>query len=307
MKYFDLHCDTALQCLEKHCSLLSNDLNISLERVRGYERWAQVFAVWIEDEYRGDAAYSRFCSASAYLQEELRKNVDSIAFCKTGADLDSAEQNSKNIAVLSIEGGAAIAGKMEHLHDVYEQGVRLMTLTWNGRNEIADGCMQEDAKGLTPFGFDVIREMNRMGMTVDVSHLSEAGFWDVANVSTKPFVATHSDSKALQPHQRNLTDDQFREIAQGGGLVGLNFHSDFLGGTEDIAEIVNHAEHFLNLGGEKVLALGSDFDGCELCGGINGVQDVSKLYDAMAERFGKEITDDVFYNNTYRFFRKNLG
>lgn len=307
MKYFDLHCDTATECLDHHCGLRSNGLNISLEKVRPCERWAQVFAIWIRDEVRGEAAFRRFCDACSYLRNELEKNSDSIVFCQSSADLKAAEGKKKNMALLSIEGGAAIAGSMEHLCDVYRMGVRLMTLTWNGKNEIAAGCGEPEAGGLTPFGLEVVREMNERNMIVDVSHLSETGFWDVARAARKPFVATHSDSKALWNHRRNLTDGQFREIARGGGIVGLNFCRDFLGGEKDYPELLNHAEHFLNLGGEKALALGSDFDGCELCGGITGVQDMPVLYGAAVSRFGQELADDIFYNNAFRFFTENLS
>jgi membrane dipeptidase len=148
--------------------------------------------------------------------------------------------------------------------------------------------------------------MNRLNIIVDVSHLSEAGFWDVAAKAQKPFVATHSDSKALQNHKRNLSDGQFQEIVRGGGLVGLNFYKGFLGGNESMEEILRHAEHFLSLGGEKALAIGSDFDGCELAGGIRNIGDMDKLYEAMCGRFGNDIAGNIFYNNAYRFFTENL-
>ncbi len=307
MKSFDLHCDTAMECMEKHAELYSNDFHISLEKVKKYDRWAQVFACFIKDEYRGEAAYRYFSDMSDCIIGEWKKNETLISFCRSGKDLAQAEKDNKNIAMLAIEGGAAIAGKLEYLGKIYEKGVRMMTLTWNGRNEIADGVGEEEGLGLTPFGFETVKEMNRMGMVVDVSHISEKGFWDVAGVSTKPFVATHSDSKVLCAHRRNLTDEQFREIVQGGGLVGLNYYTDFLGGTKDVNAIADHAEHFLNLGGEKVLALGSDFDGCDLAEGISGVQDLDRLYGVLVSRFGIALADDICYNNAFRFFSKNLA
>ena len=307
MKSFDLHCDTATECMEKHTGLYSNDFNISLERVKKYDRWAQVFACFIKDEYRGEAAYRYFNEMSDCIIGEWEKNKAIISFCRSGKDLAQAEKDGKNIAMLSIEGGAAIAGKLDYLGKVYEKGVRIMTLTWNGRNEIADGAGEEEGLGLTPFGFETVKEMNRLGMVVDVSHLSEKGFWDVARTGKKPFIATHSDSKKLCDHRRNLTDDQFREIAQGGGLVGLNYFTDFLGGTKDVNAIADHAEHFLELGGEKVIALGSDFDGCKLAEGITGVQDLDRLYGVMVSRFGLSLADDIFYNNAFRFFTENLA
>ena len=148
--------------------------------------------------------------------------------------------------------------------------------------------------------------MEELGIVVDVSHLSEKGFRDVARLARRPFVATHSDSKSVQDHPRNLTDDQFREIVRGGGLVGLNLYAPFVGGKGGVSDLLRHAERFLSLGGEKALAVGADFDGCELRAEIRGVGDMDRLYGAMCGRFGKRTADDVFFNNAFRFFTENL-
>lgn len=307
MKYFDLHCDTATVCYENHCSLKSNDLNISLEKGKKYENWAQLFAIWTKDEQRGEEAYRYFSSVAKFFADEMEKNAETVSFCRTASEIEKAAKEPREIALLTIEGAGALGGKMEHLFDAQKAGVRLITLTWNGRCETGDGCMVENAAGLAPFGFDLVREMNRLNMIVDVSHLSEKGFWDVARTAQKPFIATHSDSKALCGCERNLTDGQFREIVKDGGLVGINFFEEFLSsGHATLDDLLRHVDHFLNLGGEKVVAMGSDFDGCELVEVIHGLEDMDHLYDLLSGEFGKEVTNEIFYSNAYRFFTENL-
>lgn len=308
MNYFDLHCDTITKCFEKHCGLAENGLNVSLKKVERYENWAQFFAVWVRDGVRGEEAFRYFSSVAEFFAEQIERNGAAVSFCRTAGDLEKARRESKRAALLSIEGGGALAGRMEHLHDAQKAGVRMITLTWNGPCEVGDGCMAEKAGGLTAFGRDLVREMNRLGVVVDVSHLSEPGFWDVARLSQKPFVASHSDAKAVCDHRRNLTDDQFREIARGGGLVGINFYTNFLKDADaTLDDVLRHIDHFLNLGGQKTVAMGSDFDGCELVDGIGGADGLDPLYRMLADEFGKETADDLFYENAYRFFVSQLG
>lgn len=307
MKYFDLHCDTATECYGKHLELTSNGLHISLEKTEKYDRWAQVFAVWIRDNLRGDAAFRYFLDVCRDFREKLlRAGEKAPLFCRDGESMIKAEAAGRNLALLSIEGAAALAGKIENVAAAREQGVRAITLTWNGGDELADGCMVPQAGGLTPFGKEAVKEMGRCGIAPDVSHLSEKGFWDVARAAEGPFIATHSDSKNVQDHPRNLTDDQFREIARGGGLVGLNLYAAFTGGAGGVEDALRHAERFLELGGEKTIAVGADLDGCTLKAEIRGVEDMSLLYDGLRTRFGQEIADNIFWNNAYRFFTETL-
>ena len=220
MRYFDLHCDTARKCFDRNCGLYDNSLHVSLKRASKFERWAQVFAVWIDDSFRGEDAWRRFEKASGFFLRQLSETAGAPALCTRRADLEKAAASSRNAAILSIEGAAALGGKPEHLYGAYRQGVRLVTLTWNGRCETGDGCMVPDAGGLTPFGLDVVREMERLGMVVDVSHLSEKGFRDVLRAARTPFVASHSDSTAVCAVPRTLADWQFRAAAGRGGPGG---------------------------------------------------------------------------------------
>lgn len=307
MRYFDLHCDTATACFDKHCGLEENDLALCLRRTAQYEKWAQIFAVWTNDDLRGEAAFRRFCAVSDFLADEIAKAGETASFCRTAADLKKAADENKRAALLSIEGSGALAGSLAHLEEARRRGLSLLTLTWNGHCEAGDGCGVPNAGGLTPFGRDLVRECNRLNVVVDVSHLSEKGFWDVARISRKPFVASHSDSKTVCAHRRNLTDVQFREIVKDRGLVGINLCDVFLREENAKAEdVLRHVSHFLDLGGESVLAVGSDLDGCHMAEGVERVEDMGRLYDLLAGEFGVCVADRIFWDNAACFFAENL-
>ncbi len=307
MNYFDLHCDTAAKCYDSSKKLARNDLALSLERTGKYGKWAQVFAVWIDDKRRGESAFGYFRDVAEFFSRELEENKDTAAFCRTGGDLKKAAAVGRRAALLSIEGSAALAGKAEHLYDAKRLGVSLITLTWNGRCEAGDGCGVPGAGGLTPFGFDLVRRMQKLNMIVDVSHLSDKGFWDVARAARRPFVASHSDSRTVYDHPRNLTDDQFREIVRGGGLVGINLCGEFLrGGGAKAEDVLRHVDRFLHLGGEHALAVGSDLDGCVMAEGVGSVEEMDRLHSLLQEAFGMEIADLIFWGNACRFFSENL-
>jgi membrane dipeptidase len=307
MDYFDLHCDTITKCFDSGQKLAHNDLALSLERTHGYEKWAQFFAVWIDDTRRGESAFDYFRGSAEFLQEEIRENGDSASFCRTASDLKAAAQSGRRAALLSIEGSAALAGDMEHLYDAKRLGVSMITLTWNGHCEAGDGCGVPHAEGLTPFGISLVRRMQKLNIIADVSHLSEKGFWDVARAARRPFIASHSDSKAVFEHRRNLTDDQFREIVKGGGLVGINLCGEFLrDGSPRVDDVLRHVDHFLHLGGENILAVGSDLDGCVMAAGVRTADEMSNLYDLLKHSFGADIADRIFWQNAFRFFTENL-
>lgn len=306
MKYFDMHCDTIAECHDKNVGLAHNDLHWSLERAGIYRPVVQVFAAFIHDKYRGEAAERRFDELCGTFLAQMRENADAISFCKTGKELQAAIDGKKAAAILSIEGAAALAGKMENLQKAYDRGVRIITLTWNGRCEVGDGVgvTGPDAGGLTPFGLDVVSRMGQLGMVVDVSHLSEAGFWDVAAHAARPFIASHSNAKAVCGHRRNLTDRQFAEIVRRGGLVGINLYHSFLAddGDATMKDILDHVEHFLSRGGESVLAMGGDLDGSTLPAGFAGVQDIARIYEELLRHYPQKTADAIFFDNAARFF-----
>lgn len=306
MKYFDLHCDTMTECCLRGAHLDKNSLHVSIDGARGYEKWVQVFAAWIPDDLRGEAAFRRYRRIYSYFLGEKLRCGDSLCFCRGPEETESALQNNRNTALLSIEGGAALAGDIGNLGRVRADGVRILTLTWNGSCELGDGCMVKNAGGLTAFGREVVKRSAGLGVTVDVSHLSDKGFEDAAKASDAPFIASHSNSRAVCGHPRNLTDDEIREICRRGGLIGLNFYKYFIspGGDKGLEYLVRHAEKILSLGGERTLAVGADLDGAEIPDGVGGIAGAARLHSLLSAEFGAQQADRIFFGNAADFFRK---
>lgn len=308
MNYFDLHCDTIAECYNHKVSIWENDLQLCVRRGSAIKNWVQVYAIWMDDTLTDEGAYLYFKEVCDYFKKEVDKHSEKIVCCLSSQEIKESLEKGKRVAVLAIEGSKALGGKLEHVEAFYNQGVRLMTLTWNGKTLVGDGCMVEGAGGLTDFGKQVVLKMNELGMIVDVSHLAEKGFWDIVNMSEKPFIATHSNSKSVCNHPRNLTDEQFKIIVQRKGLVGMNFYPLFINGTDeaDIKELLNHIDHFMALGGEDIIAMGSDFDGAKMPRDMRGIQDIEYLYQIFVERYGKKQADKFYFDNASNFFKRNL-
>ena len=300
LKLFDLHCDTLTECFRTGKSLIRNDLHLDIRRGLGFERWVQCFAVWIPDEVRGDEAISLFEGAADLLEREAAR-CPALRLIRSSADLDALRPGECG-AVLTVESGAAAAGSLERLSGMVRRGVRMMTLTWNGENELGGGVRAPGP--LTPFGREAVREMERLGVIIDLSHASERLFYAVAEETSGPLAASHSDARALCPHPRNLTDEQFCLIRDRGGLVGLNFAPPFLSkGKARRGDVWRHAEHFLALGGENVLAMGSDFDGTDLPEDLRGVGDMEALCeDFLRHGCPEDVVRRIFFENAYNFF-----
>jgi len=182
------------------------------------------------------------------------------------AQYNAARAQNKVGALLTVEGGGILNGDIGVLRVLHRLGVRVFGLTWSNANELGCGCFVPDDTGLTPFGFDVVKECNRLGIIVDVSHLSDKGFWQVLETSSAPVIASHSDARALCPGQlRNLTDDMLRALDAAGGYVGVNYHRPFLTGSEEIPatldDAVRHIEHMAEYAGVQHVGIGSDYDG----------------------------------------------
>lgn len=279
MKYrvFDGHCDTPVELWMRGERLRKNQLAVSLEQAKHFGGYAQFFAfctAWIENDLPHTEQYRR---ALDYFSVQLRGNADAVALCRTAEDAEQAMSEGKTAAFLAIEGAEAIGCDPGRLDEAYEQGVRMVSLVWNVENPLTGSCVT--GSGLTKKGKDFFRRAQRLGMLVDVSHLSERGFWDMAELAERPIVASHSNSAAVCPHVRNLTDEQFCALCQLGGLSGINLYSAFLTeGRATFEDVRRHIDHFLELGGDGHIALGADLDGCEaLPEGFSRLGDYEKL------------------------------
>lgn len=311
----DLHCDTILEC---HLSggkreLYKNDLCIDIEKMKKAGSLAQIFALYVDMKGAGKPMQNCMDMLDLFYNE-LDKNKDTVAFAAGYEDIEKNKREGKMSALLSIEEGAAINGSIANLRNFYRLGVRLITLLWNYPNQIGYPNFQFEHKdkGLTEFGMEVVSEMNRLGMLIDVSHLSDGGFYDVARLSNQPFVASHSNSRVCTMHERNLTDDMIKLLAEKGGIMGLNIESYFLSEGEPttistVKDMVRHLKHIKNIGGIDVMAIGTDFDGTMHTSEIAHIDEMEKLSAALKENlFSEEEIDKIYYKNALRVIKEVL-
>ncbi len=293
MIYFDAHCDTVFEIMEREENLYSNSCHIDIKRSKALPfRHVQFFAAFISPSAGHAYALKKAVQLIDKLMEQIQIYEDDMMLCCNYNQICQALEKNKIAALLSIEGGEALQGDLASLRTFYRLGVRSICLTWNHRNEIADGVADASSNGgLTPFGKRVVKEMNSLGMIIDVSHLSEKGFWDVVYESEQPFMASHSNAKAICSHQRNLTDMQLKAIAEKDGVVGINFYPSFLNhsGEADVDDIIRHIEHMAEVMGCDHIGIGADFDGIEKTPkGISGIQDIEEVFDRLAKLNYKE-------------------
>ncbi len=283
MTVFDAHCDTVQRICDFGGNIVDNLYHIDLNRLDLYDGYIQIFAAFIDKENDNLPPFKRCNQLIDRYFYEIDKAQDRVCHCLNSEDISMALNKCRLAALLSIEGGEALEGKIENLNYFYERGVRAMTLTWNYSNEISGGIGEKQGAGLTDFGRSVVSKMNELGMLIDVSHISEKGFWDVIDATECPIAATHSNAKKLCSHPRNLSDEQICAIIKNGGCIGVNLYSEFIGGDRcSIKDVLAHIEHILALGGENNIGFGCDFDGMSsLPEGVEGVQDIYKLFDEM--------------------------
>jgi len=272
---FDAHCDTIMKVREKDSGLRRNDFHIDLERGRSFSPYAQVFAVFTrpktgnhhEMDYSKDFSIEVLKQLGGELLDlllyEFEKNFDILRLCRSTSDVKAAAEDGKAAGLIAIEGAELLGCDIAELERAYEKGVRLINLCWNYDNALCGAANGPTKSGLTKQGRQFVNRMQELGAAVDLSHASERTFWDVAEITKRPMIAGHSNSKALCNNARNLTDEQFKAIISLHGVAGINLCSDFLSGSCDagIDDIIRHIEHFLELGGEKAICLGGDLDG----------------------------------------------
>ncbi len=307
MPIIDLHCDTVTLCYEKGWEICGNPhTHLSLERMAGVGNWCQAFAIYLPDKLRGEEAVDFYNRAHEFYRQQLKKYSHLVLPVRCFDDIDAAARQGKVAAILTVEGGSVLLGDPGRVNLLARQGVKMLTLTWNSANELAGG--QAEDTGLTEAGRRVITRMEEQGIIIDVSHLGDTGFWQLMEIARRPVAASHSNSRAVCPHPRNLTDDQFRAIARMGGLVGLNFYVQFLaapGQEVTFDHLLAHIRHFLSLGGEDVIALGSDFDGADLPGFIDRDIKLASLAQSMIKSgLSKGIVEKILWKNAYDFFKR---
>jgi membrane dipeptidase len=275
----DAHCDTLTAMLEQQRRLgdSSGKGHLDLFRLKTGGIKVQFFAAFIAPQFK-HIAFRRALELINLYYREIKANNKNIVHIESLAGIYDALGAGKIAAVLSVEGGEALECRLDALRMLYHLGVRSLTLTWNNRNDLGDGVLAgKTGGGLTSFGLAVVKELNRLGMLVDVSHLSEKGFWDVLQYSEHPVMASHSNCQALCAHSRNLSDQQIEALARKGGVMGITYVPDFLGGKESsVDKILDHIDHAVLVGGVNCVGLGSDFDG--IVHPPSGLEDCSKIY-----------------------------
>ena len=320
MKYIDMHCDTITALYAMKGSLLENRLHIDLHKMKDGECLLQNFAVFT-DIVREDSSFTR--AVIDYYYEQLNANADLIRPVFRYADIEENERQGYMNAMLTLEESSVIDGDLAKLDEFYEKGVRMITLTWNYANGIgfpnfifkrdtyADALHTINEKdGLTDFGIEFVRRMEELGIIIDVSHLSDKGFYDVLKYTEKPFVASHSGSRSVCPVARNLSDDMIRLLSKRGGVTGVNYCSAFIeDGNEEFTSIdgiLRHIRHIADVGGIDCVGLGSDFDGIGNRLEIKDCSGMPKLYEALKSYFSEEEIEKIFYKNVLRVYREVL-
>lgn len=307
MQLFDLHCDSIVNYRNQGTDFLCQETQFSLREFNQFQRICQTMAIFIPDTIRNEGAWEYFNAHVTYLRKLLKKQENMIEVAQNANDIERITEEKKCALLLAVESGAVLAGKLKHVDDLADCGVKMMTLVWNGENELGSG--HQTMQGLTDFGRRVVSRMEEKNIIVDVSHLNDQGFDELCDIATKPFIATHSNLRSICGHKRNMTEEQFLEMVKRKGLVGINLHEPFLSDDENgsLENVYRHVYRMLELGGEDVIACGSDFDGAD----INTVLD-SPLKFAKAARYLIEkgipelVVNKMFFENALKFFRINL-
>ena len=309
---FDLHCDTALELLAHNerpeRSLRKNDCHIDLERAGKLAGYCQCFACFTTpfmQEWMKVSPEEVFEKEIAILRKALDENAGVIKQVFTAADVEKNLQGGMMSAIFTIEGPAGFGFDPGKLEELYKMGFRITSLGWNEQNPLAGSNVT--GGGLTDRGREYIKEAQRLGMIIDVSHISDEAFWDIMDVTQAPIVATHSNSRVICDHTRNLTDDMFRAICETGGVAGFNQYDAFVGVEPDLNTACDHFLHFMELDPSgKHIALGGDLDGCEsLPKGFTGVDSYPNLADHLLARgLSEDNLYDIYWNNALGVMRR---
>jgi membrane dipeptidase len=281
MIYFDLHCDTATLMYDHNLKFNASELHVNSRGFKRFEKCYQCFAVFIDD-VKSVHGLDYFKNVVSYFQP-----------------LAAGEKNL--VPVLTTEGGRVIDGNPDNLNILKDYNVRIFGMVWNGENPLATGAAKDNTKGLTALGKECLKRLSDLSIYPDISHLSDQGVYDLMENYDKPFVATHSNCRAVRNHFRNQTDEQLKEIYRRGGLTGLNLYPPTISEQPSIAGLMDHVEHMLELGGENSVCLGCDWDGTSLPDGITGIESIFDIYTELKKYYGEVIADKIIYKNALRF------
>lgn len=302
MDYFDCHVDTLTKIAPPE-DLWENSGDLDLKRMRRFaDRYTQIFAVWKDQaQIKGTSSENVFMQLYETAVLLLQKQSEWILWCKSAADMQAAHAAGKAAAFLSIEDISIMGNLAERIREL---GIRFAILTWNYENAYACGALADQSKGLTEKGRDLVRNLLEQQIVLDISHLSDQGAEDIFEETDRPVMASHSNVRDVWNHPRNLKKEHIKELIRRRGLLGLNFYRSFVGENARMEDLLRHMDAVLNLGGEDILAIGSDFDGCDSCfpQGITGAESVP-YFKKLIERegFGSRIAEKLFFGNAERF------
>ncbi len=298
---FDAHCDTISRCWALEEGLADNTGEVSLERTAGFARYCQMFALWTAEGYSGWSAYQQLLKC---FQEQMEQNPGCVIQCRTAAEAEQANRQGRAAAFLTVEGAELLDCDPDRLPQAARDGVVAINLTWNHANALSGAHADQPERGLSEIGRRFVEKMEELRILVDVSHLSEAGFWDVAEIASRPFIASHSNAKSVWNHTRNLTNEQITAIIGNQGVIGLNFYEGFVGGSRDLDMVRAHLDRILELGGARNVALGGDWDGCDLIADLPAIDSLPRLYEyLLLHGYDEAVVQDLFYNNLMRVVR----
>lgn len=306
----DLHCDTMMQLLDHPDSgdLYRNTWKIDIEKLQKAHSKIQDFALFINMGETNDP-YGRYEEMRNLCVSQIHNYGEHIQHVLSYQDVESVYKSGKIGALMSIEEGGVLGGDLNKLKQAYQDGVRLITLTWNYPNGLGEPHCGEQHKKLTSKGVEFVEAMQELGIIVDCSHLNDAGTEQLGDILDVPFIASHSNAREVWAHTRNLPDNLIRLIANKGGIIGLNFAQNFLGTSpiSRIEDIVKHGLYFIDKGGEDVVALGTDFDGIPPNTEIADMSQMSRLYDAFKEAgLSVEQCEKLFWKNADRLLKEIL-
>ena len=308
MRYFDCHADTLTEITKPGEDLERNTCDLDLERVEKFaDSYTQIFAIWRDrkkmDEEKPEEEFLRLYRRAAEL---LEKADQKIIWCRNAQDMEEAHKSGKAAAFLSLE-DISTAGR--YAEQIYSLGFRFAMLTWNYENRYACGASSDQHRGLTEEGKELTKYLIDQGIILDISHLSDQGAEDLMTLTDAPIIASHSNVRSVCSRPRNLPEGLIRELIRRQGLIGINFFAPFVGENPQVEDLLRHMDVILSLGGEDVLALGGDLDGCDgvFPAGISGVETVPVLRERMEKAgFGAALIEKVFFENAENFIWRNV-